>query len=484
MVKWLNHVAIAAPRNGTLTHTVDPSSGTVVAGSLFTPTAGNFLVVLAGGAVTSTTPAGWTLPAGGSAINNAGLYLWHRTAAGGDTFTTTHNASNYPVLFDVYEFPAGTTFIGVAAQGNVSSGGAGPSLSGLTSAADFRAAVACQDINAAVAPSYTWSTGTEATDTGIIASGTDGYGFSLAYLEDQVDATFSAAATSTVGSPTIERLVLALNVADAAVTGSLVASTPSLTVGPSTAAITGTVSVPVYTGSVAASTPSVTVGPSTASMAGTVAPPTYAGVVAASFPTVTVGPPTMAASGTVTPPSVAGTLVADLPPVTVGPPTMAVAGVIAPPIYSGDLIASVPGLTAGPPLMAASGAFTPPGEGALLASLPEVTVGPPTVSVAGVVAAPTYAGSVLTDLPTITIGPPSVSAAGMVTAPTFSGTLVASLPTVVVGPPTLTAVGVTSPIGPVIPPPDPERTATVARESRVPAVQAESRIVPISAEDF
>jgi hypothetical protein len=61
---------------------------------------------------------------------------------------------------------------------------------------------------------------------------------------------------------------------------------------------------------------------------------------------------------------------------------------------------------------------------------------------------------------------------------------VADLPTVVVGPPTFAATGTTSPVGPVIPPLDPARTVTVARESRVPVVQAERRIVPVSAEDL
>jgi len=215
MVKWLNHVTIAAPRNGTNSHTVNPASGTVVAGSAFTPTAGRLLVVLAEGAVTSTTPSGWTLPAGGSAVNNTGLYLWYRTAAGGDTFSTTHNGSNYPVVFDIYEFAAGSAFIGSAAQGNVSaSGGAGPSLSGLTAAADFRAAVVGQDITGATPSSFTWSNGAEAVDTGVPLAVTDGYGYSLSYLEDQVGATYSSAATSTITSMSCERLVFAINAVD------------------------------------------------------------------------------------------------------------------------------------------------------------------------------------------------------------------------------------------------------------------------------
>ena len=112
MVSWLNHAAIEAPRNGTTTHTVTPSAGTAVAGTtFFTPTAGRLLVCLAEGSVTSTTPSGWTLPTGGSAINNTGLYVWYKTAAGNDSLTTTHNGSNYDVIFDFYEFPSGTNAI-------------------------------------------------------------------------------------------------------------------------------------------------------------------------------------------------------------------------------------------------------------------------------------------------------------------------------------------------------------------------------------
>lgn len=215
MVKWLNHVTIAAPRNGSTTHTVDPSSASgVVAGTPFTPTAGRFLVCFSGGSVTSTTPSGWTLPTGGNVVANGGLYIWYKTAAGGDTVVTTHNGSNYPCVFDFYEFPAGTSFVQVAGQGNVAAaGGAGPSLSGLTASSDFRCAAVNQNISGGTAPTFTWSNGTEAVDTGTpAAGGTDGYGYSLTYQEDQVGATYSSAATSTITITAVERLVLALDV--------------------------------------------------------------------------------------------------------------------------------------------------------------------------------------------------------------------------------------------------------------------------------
>ena len=96
MVQWVNRSLTQAPRNGTTSHTVS-----------FTPaTAGNLLVCVVEGAVTSTTPTGWTLPTGGSAINNTGLYVWYKTATAAEaSLTTTHNGSNYPAGFVIYDSP-------------------------------------------------------------------------------------------------------------------------------------------------------------------------------------------------------------------------------------------------------------------------------------------------------------------------------------------------------------------------------------------
>lgn len=220
MASWLNHVTIAAPRNATTTHTVDPSTGTVVAGSLFTPTAGRLLVVGVSGAVTSTTPSGWTLPTNGSAIGGSGGYVWTRTAAGADTFTTTHNGSNYPVVFDFYEFPAGSTFVACASlPGVASNGGSFPTLSGLTGT-NWIAGVASQNDNTtATGNSFTWDMGVEAVDTFTPQGGgpgTDGYGYSLTYLEDSVLTSASPSAASTLTTATIEKLTFAVNVATVA----------------------------------------------------------------------------------------------------------------------------------------------------------------------------------------------------------------------------------------------------------------------------
>lgn len=214
MADFLSHVTIATPRNGTTTHTVTPSSGTVVTGTLFTPTAGRLLVCSVDGAVTSTTPAGWTLPAAGSAINFTGLYVWWRTAAGSDSLTTTHNQSNYPVVFDFYEYPAGSTFSGSASATVVSSGGAGPNLTGLTGTNWTAGTVGVGANGSPTIGGITWNAGTELVDTGVAFSTTDGYLYGLTATD--ADASTSRAYTATLSTTgtygSAERLTFAVKV--------------------------------------------------------------------------------------------------------------------------------------------------------------------------------------------------------------------------------------------------------------------------------
>lgn len=217
MATWSNRVVVEAPRNGTLTHTVDPAAGTVLLGSSFTPTAGRLLVVVAQGAVTSSTPTGWTLPTGGSAVNLSGLYVWHRTAVGADTFSTTHNGSNYPVAFEIHEYPVGSAFVSsVSATGVASAGGAGPTLSGLTGTNHTYFAVGMAGNLTGAVRTFTWSTGTEISDVGVVNAGTpatDGYALGVANLPDSVLTSASSAATlSPSNADTAERLVFAVSI--------------------------------------------------------------------------------------------------------------------------------------------------------------------------------------------------------------------------------------------------------------------------------
>lgn len=223
MSDWLNHAVLAAPNSGTTNHTVTASGtgGTVVGGAGFTPTSGRLLLCFAEGAVTSTTPTGWTLPTNGSAINNTGLYVWWRVASGtsADQVATTHNGSSYSVGFDFFEFASGSSFVASASAISVSgAGGAGPTLSGLTGTNWTAGIVGAANTSTTTVRSVTWNAGTEVTDSSVVAAGVDAYG--LGVTETNANTATSVAYAATVGGaapvPTVERLVVAVNVAGGA----------------------------------------------------------------------------------------------------------------------------------------------------------------------------------------------------------------------------------------------------------------------------
>lgn len=261
MSDWLNRVTLALPRNGTTSHTINPSNatggGTVVDGAAFTPTAGRFLAITIEGGVTSTTPTSWTLPTGGSAVNNTGLYFWYRaSAAGSDVVTTTHNGSNYPVVVTIFEFPAGTSFVKAAAATGVALAGANPSITALTGT-NWLGATKAVSVGSNVI-SYTsasWA-GTpnpvELSDTGVAWSTTDGYGYTVAEANASTATSWAPTATLTGSSlpASCEAITFALTVPAGSNPGTLAASTPKLT-----GVITGTQTNP---GSIVAQTPLAT----------------------------------------------------------------------------------------------------------------------------------------------------------------------------------------------------------------------------------
>lgn len=170
-----------------------------------------------GAGVTLTTPSGWTLPTNGGQVGNGGLYCWWRTAAGGDTISTTANASNHPGFADFYEFPAGSTFKSAAGAITVASGAAGPTLSSLTGT-NWTAGIMGVDLFSGTTSSgsTTWSSGTTEVDTTVAFATTDGYIYSLTDTVDNTATSQSYTATHTMGgSANEERLVVAVSVASA-----------------------------------------------------------------------------------------------------------------------------------------------------------------------------------------------------------------------------------------------------------------------------
>jgi hypothetical protein len=281
-ISWVNRTAVQAPRNGTTSHTVN-----------FAPaTAGNLLVALTAGGVTSSTPTGWALPTGGSAVNSQGFYLWTKTAAAGESsFTTTHNGSNYPVAVMVYEFGAGSTVLAVnsdAGSGNGSAGTAG--LSGVaTGSKSFFAAADTGMVVAHGSSPCTWSGVTGLVkDLDLYAdpSGTDGYAFSVAHLDSTATSFAPVSTFTSVDNGDVERINFAVNVVTAA-------PTPQATfAGSGTLAVTGT------------ARPATTAAVSGAGTLGVTGTPTPTGTVALTGSGALTGQPgaslTLAGSGALT----------------------------------------------------------------------------------------------------------------------------------------------------------------------------------------
>lgn len=214
MTAWVNRAVYQLPRIAATTHTVDPTSSTnLVSGVAFTPTAGRLLVVIIEGAVTSTTPAGWTLPPLGSQINATGLYVWYRTAvSGSNAFTTTHNAANYPVVVAIYEFPVGSTFV-KSNNGQPSATGAQPILDTLTGT-NLVMSVKAIGLGGGSSTEYIWSGGGnpledwDLTQPNLV---TDGYSASLGYSENYAGSTWQPTATAGVAG-SFEALSFAIKV--------------------------------------------------------------------------------------------------------------------------------------------------------------------------------------------------------------------------------------------------------------------------------
>jgi len=186
MALWLNRSVLSGSSvdpNGTTSHTCT-----------FTPaTSGNYLVAIVAGAVTFTTPSGWTLVR--SAILEGAVYVFAKTATGGESsFSTTHNGSNYAIRGIVYEFAAGTTLLG-SNSGTADGGGAiaGPSVTGLGGTYTGFAVRACVITQAIGLIDATWTVpSTEEYEVSVGSTSNDGIGLSVAYQDGLTSSTFSA----------------------------------------------------------------------------------------------------------------------------------------------------------------------------------------------------------------------------------------------------------------------------------------------------
>lgn len=168
-----------------------------------TATSGNYLVAVVAGAVTFTTPTGWTLL--GSAVSNAGLYVFARTARGGESsFSTSHNGSDYAIQGVVYEFMAGTVFLDSASANTQAKNTpvTGPQVSGLTGTYTRFAARSYNQPAANTTFSVAWTLPTvEDYDVSMPYNGvTDGAGLSIAYDHNSTGASFNPSSTLTTAN--------------------------------------------------------------------------------------------------------------------------------------------------------------------------------------------------------------------------------------------------------------------------------------------
>lgn len=217
MPSWVSRTVLSGSSvtaNGTSSHTCT-----------FTPaTSGNFLVAIMGGAVTFTTPAGWTL--GESAVNNAGLYVFYKTASSSESsFSTTHNGADYAIEGVVYEFPAGTSFLASNSQTAMffNSNNTGPTVSGLTGTyTRFAARTAIVDATNGTA-SHAWTIPSiEDYDAYVARSTNDGIELTIAYDDNQAGSSFTPSGTMTTTNITTsngEGIAFALALAPANTSG-------------------------------------------------------------------------------------------------------------------------------------------------------------------------------------------------------------------------------------------------------------------------
>ena len=210
MSAWINRTDLSGSSinaNGTNSHTCTFTAAT----------SGNFLVAIVAGAVTFSTPTGWTLVE--SIAGNSGMYVFSKTASNGESsFATTHNGSDYPIRGIVYEFPAGTSVLSSNNVGGLATDGTpskGPSVSSLTGTYTGFSARRCTLSSGSCTWAVAWLTpGIEDYDTYTPKGTQDGVALTIGYDDSQTGSSFTASAqmTTTFSSNTAEGVAFALSI--------------------------------------------------------------------------------------------------------------------------------------------------------------------------------------------------------------------------------------------------------------------------------
>lgn len=201
---WINKTQGVAARNGTTTQTIPLG---------FTPTLGNFLMFVVGGAVTHTN-ALWTVRA--NPVNSGGLSVFTKTSDGTETnFVDTMNGSNYPLIWTAYEFLVGTTYTtSVQANPTTFTFSQVTGLPGTAQVVFGAAGIVMPTV--ATTFSATWTNPlVEDSDQFAINATTDGYGMTVGHQINVMTTTFTPAVSVTTNASTGDRqmVTLALNVA-------------------------------------------------------------------------------------------------------------------------------------------------------------------------------------------------------------------------------------------------------------------------------
>ncbi len=212
---WNARTAAILARNGTTTQTVPTPNGAS------TPAGAFLMVVAAASAVLSTVASGWTKQLVATTSSELAVFIKTSAAAGEASLALTLAASNYPLIYDSFEFRSGTTYVNGLATPNTSGGAAWSALSGTTGADEFYAAQSNNN---------TWTGAGDQRSIGSWGppdveleelnipkgvSATDGISFSDASAEDLAVSSWTPVGTLTVldnGSSDFQRIQLALNV--------------------------------------------------------------------------------------------------------------------------------------------------------------------------------------------------------------------------------------------------------------------------------